>query len=248
MECTVHGPVHADFELVWFRVALGPGEGDDIVRLRDLVTEHDPAASVMHNSSDVTIRFQLNQDGAVKRIRSRLELQLNREDSASNTAFWCSVLAWPNSTADATDKPPRALPSEAFVLRVADVYADLPICGGTPQSSEGEKCATVFRPLLQPATPSSNTSVTASIQSVSTMIPAISSRPVIAPSSLPTTSVLLDPSLGDLNEGQTGLNSIVLPMLGVLGGAICALSLVACLYLRCHYHHKKSENPFVSIV
>ena len=148
---------------------LGPGEGDEVCKSSSQNIYEPFGVCDQHNSSDVTIRFQLNQDGAVKRIRSRLELQLNREDSASNTAFWCSVLAWPNSTADATDKPPRALPSEAFVLRVADVYADLPICGGTPQSSEGEKCATAFNPLLQPATPSSNTSVTAHTQSVSTM-------------------------------------------------------------------------------
>ena len=226
---------------------LGPGEGDEVCKSSSQNIYEPFGVCDQHNSSDVTIRFQFNQDGAVKRIRSRLELQLNREDSASNTAFWCSVLAWPNSTTDASDKHPRALPSEAFVLRVADVYADLPICGGTPQSSEGEKCATAFSPLLQPATPSSNTSVTAHTQSVSTMIPAISS-PVVILSSLPTTSVLLDPPLEDLNEGQTGLNSIVFPMLGVVGGAICTLSLVACLYLRCHYHHKKNKNPFVSIV
>ncbi|CAI8047751.1 hypothetical protein GBAR_LOCUS26419, partial [Geodia barretti] len=56
---------------------------------------------------------------------------------------------------------------------------------------------------------------------------------------MPTT-VPSEPPLEDLNEGHTGLNAIVFPILGVLTGAFFTLSLVACLYLWCHYRQKKN--------
>ena len=248
MECTVHGPLHADFDLVWFSVALGPG-GTDIVRLQEIVGGHDPSPSMMQNSSNVTIRSQLHQDGAVKRIRSRLELQLSREASTYDTAFWCSVLARPNTTEDGTPDPaPIPLPSEAFILRVADVYTDLPVCSSTPQSSERHKCAS---PFLPPAatTPSnaSSTILTTPTQTFSIAHSTNSHKPSILPSSsqdmVPTVVPSNPPPEEDLNEGQNGLNAIVFPILGVLTGAFSTLSLVACLYLWCHNRQKKSESP-----
>ena len=253
MECTVHGPVRAEFDLVWFSAVLGPGGADDTVGLQEILGDN-PPVSMMQNSSNVTIRFQFNQVGAVKSIRSRLELQLNREVSAYDTAFWCSVLARPiNATDDGgtgsiANNFPRALPSEVFILRVADVYTDLPVCGSTPQSVERQKCATVISPLLQPAATPSHTSLTTQTQHYSVMFATSSYGPSVVPSSsgivMPTT-VPSEPPLEDLNEGHTGLNAIVFPILGVLTGAFFTLSLVACLYLWCHYRQKKSETPFI---
>ena len=251
MECTVHGPVRAEFDLVWFSAVLGPGGAGDTVRLQEILGDN-PPVSMMQNSSNVTIRFQFNQVGAVKSIRSRLELQLNREISAYDTAFWCSVLARPiNATDDGGtgSNSPRALPSEVFILRVAEVYTELPVCGSTPQSVERQKCATVISPSLeQPAATPSHTYLTTQTQDYSVMFATSSYGPSVVPSSsgiVMPTMVPSEPPLEDLNEGHTGLNAIVFPILGVLTGAFCTLSLVACLYLWCHYRQKKSETPFI---
>ena len=241
MECTVRGPVHADFQLVWFSMELGPEAAGDPA----------PAASMMRNSSNATIRFQLHQDAEAKSIRSRLQLHLDRAVSAGDTAFWCSVLVQANSTDGRSSGSPRTLASEAFVLRAASVYADLPVCGGTPQSSETGKCASASGSLLQPASPPPplpppTPSATSATQALSAVLPTSPHSAVSSSSQKlkPRTSVLADPPLEDLREGQAGLGAIMFPILGTLAGAIGTLSLLACLYLHCHYKHKKGEDHF----
>ena len=232
IECTVHGPVLADFELVWFTVRLEEGS-------RGL-------AAMVHNSSDVSIRSQLHQDGAVKRIRSRLQLQLYGDPS--DTAFWCSVLARPGNDTSGSEKA-RFLPSEAFVLRVAEVYADLPVCSDTPSSSNRPKCATVSpsalqQPTLQRPPPATTTTLsTPTTQAGSTAVPTSSQQPVALSSTqrevLPEPSVL--PPSENLQEGQAELGAILFPIMAALAGAFASLSLLTCLYLHCHYKHKKGE-------
>lgn len=234
MECTVHGPGDQDFELAWFRLhsdALqSPFVGDD-------------SALLVEDDNDVSIQSQVREhgNGTKKTIRSQLRVRLDRDPSAGDVAFWCSVVT---HAAAADGGNPVTLPSDAFVLRIPEAYINLPNCGVVPQSSHKNKCG-LFS-INKPSPTTSATPETSPLHISATSQSTTTSWQTPPPSSQhprPTNSVLPGHAAPDNNitEEDSRLNTIVYPLLACITGVVGTLFIISCIYLLCYYKQKKSE-------
>ena len=218
LECTAHGPASVEFELVWFRLQL---------TLSDSTSDGiSTALPELIRSGNVV--YQMREQETRKIIRSQLRLQLQRDATAS--AFWCAMTV-------AGETPVSLLPSDIFILHDNETYSNLSSCNDTAQSSMREKCAlsvpntlTTTSPEPTPSTPSVHPS-------------SFTSQDVLQPSLLlvPTTSMPADspPPEG----GKIDVDTIVIPLLACLAGALTTFCVTSCVYFHCSYcTRKKSET------